>query len=184
MNSPTLAPFHHHLDRTSTLLWRGRVLQVIGNLIESEGPFCSVGECCEIRSVHGDLYTGEIVGFRGSTMLSMVVGDPQGIRFGDTVTAIGTRPSVRVGPELLGRVIEKTIHEHRPLGRGRHGKTHVVPQLVVAINNLHRAPTEHEARTHEHGITDFRRGRDRLRLGRIERAALGPGPRPGALDER
>ncbi len=108
MNSPTLAPFHDHLDQSPTLLWRGRVLQVIGNLIESEGPFCSVGECCQIRSVDGKLYTGEIVGFRGSTMLSMVVGDPQGIRFGDTVTAIGTRPSVRVGPELLGRVIDAT----------------------------------------------------------------------------
>jgi flagellum-specific ATP synthase len=84
------------------------VLQVVGNLIESAGPFCSVGESCEITNASGKKCSGEVVGFRGSTMLSMVVGDPQGIRFGDPIVAWGTRPSVRVGNDLLGRVIDAT----------------------------------------------------------------------------
>lgn len=103
-----LAPYLDRLERGSTLRWRGRVLQVVGNLIESAGPFCSVGESCEITNANGKKCSGEVVGFRGSTMLSMVVGDPQGIRFGDPIVAWGTRPSVRVGIDLLGRVIDAT----------------------------------------------------------------------------
>ena len=103
-----LAPYFDRLDRGSTLRWRGRVLQVVGNLIESEGPFCSIGESCEITSAGGKKYSGEVIGFRGSTMLSMAVEPPQGIRFGDRIVAWGTRPSIRVGNDLLGRVIDAT----------------------------------------------------------------------------
>jgi len=107
-NLRPLAPYFDRLDRGSTLRWRGRVLQVVGNLIESEGPFCSIGEQCEITSAGGKKYTGEVIGFRGSTMLSMAVEPPQGIRFGDRIVAWGTRPSIRVGNDLLGRVIDAT----------------------------------------------------------------------------
>ena len=106
--SGVLAPYFHRLERGSTLRWQGRVLQVVGNLIESEGPFCSVGEACEIATAEGRRYPGEIVGFRGSTMLSMTLEPPQGIRFGDRIAACGTRPSIRVGAELLGRVVDAT----------------------------------------------------------------------------
>lgn len=106
--SRVLAPFFDRLGRGSTLQWRGRVLQVVGNLIESEGPFASIGEQCEVTSAIGRKYTGEVIGFRGSTMLSMAVEPPQGIRFGDRIVAWGTRPSIRVGNGLLGRVIDAT----------------------------------------------------------------------------
>jgi flagellum-specific ATP synthase len=105
---PLLRPFFDRLDRSSTLRWRGRVLQVVGNLIESEGPFCSIGESCEITNARGQHYSGQVIGFRGSTMLSMAVENPQGIGFGDRIVAWGTRPSIRVGAGLLGRVIDAT----------------------------------------------------------------------------
>jgi flagellum-specific ATP synthase len=38
----------------------------------------------------------------------MAVENPQGIRFGDRIVAWGTRPSIRVGSDLLGRVIDAT----------------------------------------------------------------------------
>src|ERR1700749_1811909 len=107
MTSPRpLAPYFDRLERGSTLCWRGRVLQVVGNLIESEGPFCSIGEWCEITSTKGQKYSGEVIGFRGATLLSMAVENPQGIRYGDRIVAWGTRASVRVGNDLLGRVID------------------------------------------------------------------------------
>jgi len=101
-----LDPYFERLGRGSTLVWKGRVLQVLGNLIESEGPFCSIGESIEIAGKDGRRYRGEVIGFRGSTVLSMVLGDPQGIRFGDSISAFGIHPSIRVGPELLGRVVD------------------------------------------------------------------------------
>lgn len=109
MHSTTpLAPYKNWLRSCATLRWQGRVMQVLGNLVESAGPFCSIGESCEIVSANGRRYAAEIVGFRGSTILSMPVENPQGIRFGDRIVSWGTRPSLRVGPELLGRVIDAT----------------------------------------------------------------------------
>jgi flagellum-specific ATP synthase len=112
-----LAAYFQRLERSSTLRWKGRVLQVNGSLIESEGPYCSVGELCEITNSAGRTFQGEVIGFRGSTMLTMAVDYPQGIRFGDKIVAWGSRPSVRVGPEMLGRVVDAT-------GRPIDGKGH------------------------------------------------------------
>jgi len=106
MNRTALSPYTHYLSVGSTLRWRGRVNQVVGNLIESDGPYCSVGESCEIVGHGGKSFSGEIIGFRGSTMLSMTADQPQGIRFGDQIVTWGARPSIRVGPEMLGRVID------------------------------------------------------------------------------
>ena len=78
--------------------------------MESAGPPCSLGECCELQDAAGNLYAGEVVGFRGTTLLSMPLGKPSGIRFGDSIVGLGVRPSLFVGKELLGRVVD---------GRGR-----------------------------------------------------------------
>jgi flagellum-specific ATP synthase len=106
MNQPLLAPYTHYLQVGSTVRWSGRVTQVVGNLIESDGPFCSVGESCLFTGEGGRSYFGEIIGFRGSTMLSMAADQPQGLRFGDKLVTWGARPSIRVGPGMLGRVID------------------------------------------------------------------------------
>ena len=90
MNRPLLAPYTHYLRRPARRCagWAA-INQVVGNLIESEGPFCSVGESCEIIGAGGRSYAGEIIGFRGSTMLSMAADHPQGIRFGDQIDDLG-----------------------------------------------------------------------------------------------
>jgi flagellum-specific ATP synthase len=104
--SALLAPYFARLEAAAAPRWQGRVTQVVGQLIESEGPFCSIGECCEIKSASGRIFPGEIVGFRGTTVLSMPLERPRGIRFGDHVTTWGARPRLGVSPDLLGRVID------------------------------------------------------------------------------
>ena len=108
MKQPSFATYRNWLENCSTLRWRGRITQVIGNLVESAGPFCSVGECCEISNSNGERLQGEIVGFRDSTVLAMPLERPQGVRLGDEIVTWGAAPSLRVGPELLGRVIDAT----------------------------------------------------------------------------
>jgi flagellum-specific ATP synthase len=108
MNTGALASCSDWLRSCSTIRWTGRVTQVVGNLVESSGPFCSVGESCELLDSNGGRSPGEIVGFRGPNVLSMSLEKPQGIRFGDRIVTWGARPSLRVGPELLGRVIDAT----------------------------------------------------------------------------
>jgi flagellum-specific ATP synthase len=91
----------------------------VGNLVESAGPFCSVGESCEIVDSSGIRFPGEIVGFRGSNVLSMTLEEPQGIRFGDQIVTWGARPCLRVGPEMLGRVIDATGQPMDSMGEYR-----------------------------------------------------------------
>src|SRR5262249_18693562 len=107
MNSATqLSAYFRLLEQCSTLRWQGRVTEAVGQLVESNGPVCCVGECCDIVDADGRVYSGEIVGFRGQTVLSMPLEKPQGIRFGDRIIARGVRPALRVGKSLLGRVID------------------------------------------------------------------------------
>jgi flagellum-specific ATP synthase len=138
MNRPLLAPYVQYLETGSTLRWRGGISQVVGNLMESDGPFGFVGESCEITSTGGRSYAGEIIGFRGSTVLSMAADHPQGIRLGDEIVTWGARPSVRVGPELLGRVIDPAGN---PLdGKGDYRATKSVTIDGSAPLPLDRAP--------------------------------------------
>ncbi len=105
MTPPLLQAYVDLVERTLPWRWQGRVVQVVGSLVESEGPFCSVGESCEIAGSNG-IFPGEVVGFRGPRVLSMPLDTPRGVRFGDTVRTWGAFPSLPVGPHLLGRVID------------------------------------------------------------------------------
>ncbi|MDX6733165.1 MAG: flagellum-specific synthase, partial [Baekduia sp.] len=93
----------------------GRVMDLIGLIVEATGLEAEVGEVCRIRSQRSgrDAATGgwttipaEVVGFRSGRTLLMPLGDMQGIGPGDVVTATGKRVSVAIGPELLGRVLD------------------------------------------------------------------------------
>lgn len=101
-----LEPYFARVESSAELRWQGRVTQVVGPLVESTGPFCSVGETCQIVDSSGRVLPGEIVGFRGTTVLSMPLERPRGIRYGDRVSSWGERPTIRVGDGLLGRVID------------------------------------------------------------------------------
>ena len=126
MNSSPLDPYVNWLRSSSTVRWTGRVTQVVGNLVESAGPFCSVGESCEIIDSGGSHFPGEIVGFRGSSVLSMTLQAPEGIRFGDQIVSWGARPALRVGPEMLGRVIDATGKPLDSLGEYRATKSRLI----------------------------------------------------------
>jgi flagellum-specific ATP synthase len=94
------------LHRVHPWRWRGEVVESVGQTIESVGPLASVGECCEIVDRNGSVHRAEVIGFRGSNVLTMPVESTEGIRYGDTVTATGTHPAIEAGPALLGRVLD------------------------------------------------------------------------------
>jgi flagellum-specific ATP synthase len=103
---PQLAPYLAHLETCAGLRWQGRVTQVVGPLVESVGPFCSVGEICQIVDSRKRILPGEIVGFRGETVLSMPLESPRGVRYGDQVISWGERATLRVSDQMLGRIID------------------------------------------------------------------------------
>jgi flagellum-specific ATP synthase len=100
-----LVRYFARLERGQPWRWQGKVLESVGQTIESAGPLASVGECCEIRDREGHLHLAEVIGFRGANVLTMPVENTEGVRFGDTVSALGVRAEIDAGPALLGRVL-------------------------------------------------------------------------------
>ncbi len=133
-----LGHYFSRLDRLQPWRWRGHVLEVVGQTIESAGPLASVGECCEIAGRDGRLHLAEVIGFRGSNLLSMPVASAEGICFGDTVTALGVRPQIGVGPGLMGRVLDAL---GRPIdGDPAPQAMHMLPVEGAVRPPLDRAP--------------------------------------------
>ena len=97
----------------------GRVVQLIGLVVESEGPAAAVGEVCRIKSMHNDGDTlAEVVGFRNHHLLLMPLGEIRGIHPGSEVIATGAPLRVGVGASLKGRVIDglgKPLDELGPI---------------------------------------------------------------------
>jgi flagellum-specific ATP synthase len=111
-----LRSYFDALGGTPPYRWAGSVRQAVGQLVESEGPCCSVGECCSIYDSSGVAHPGEIVGFRGSVVLSMLLASTAGVRYGDRIESDGQRPSIGVSPTMLGCVIDGG---GRPLEAGK-----------------------------------------------------------------
>ncbi|HWZ12185.1 MAG TPA: FliI/YscN family ATPase [Acidobacteriaceae bacterium] len=85
--------------------WHGRVVEAVGQVVKSEGPFCTLGECCEILDDSGQRHAGEVIGFRGNQVLTMPIDRIGAIHYGNAVAALGTRPQIGVGQALRGRVL-------------------------------------------------------------------------------
>src|SRR5882762_6485918 len=95
------------IRETQVIRNHGRVVQLIGLVIESEGPLTAVGEICRIESARHDGSTlAEVVGFRNHHVLLMPLGEIHGIHPGSEVIALGTSLRVPVGESLKGRVID------------------------------------------------------------------------------
>ncbi len=111
MSGPTsdpgsMGPYQGLLERLPSWRWSGRVIKSVGQIVESNGPPCSVGEVCQILSSGEEPAEGEVIGFRNSTVLSMPLRAARGLRFGDRIVTWGRKPALPVGDALLGRVVD------------------------------------------------------------------------------
>ncbi len=126
-----LAQWLHRARTARVVESRGRVVQLIGLVIESEGPLAAVGEVCRIESARHDGTTlAEVVGFRNHHVLLMPLGEIQGIHPGSEVVALGRPLQAPVGESLKGRVIDG-------LGNPLDGRGAIRPEQEVST---HLAP--------------------------------------------
>lgn len=103
----SLAEHTEALDWLTSVEVRGRVIELVGLLIRAAVPGARVGEVCLIRSPHrARELRAEVVGFRGSEVILMPLGDIHDVAMGAEVVSTGTALTVRVGDELLGRVLD------------------------------------------------------------------------------
>ncbi|MCS7243513.1 MAG: flagellar protein export ATPase FliI [Candidatus Calescibacterium sp.] len=85
----------------------GKVKQVIGLVIESDGPPCQIGEICHIYpNEYSEPIVAEVVGFKEDRVLLMPIGSTIGVSPGNEVRATGKQLMVKVGPKILGRILD------------------------------------------------------------------------------
>ncbi len=143
------------LEKVNPLVYKGRISQVIGLAIESDGPKAMMGELCLVKSpIAGDRSLKcEVVGFKGNKTLLMPLGELEGIEPGSEIIATGETFKVKVGRALVGRVLnglgdpidglgpvdtEATypVMNHPPDPLKRRRITEVLPVGVRAIDGL------------------------------------------------
>jgi flagellum-specific ATP synthase len=100
-----LVPYLEQLRGRTARPLRGRVVEANGQTIESEGPRCFVGESCEIVDQSGGRHLAEVIGFHGRHVVTMPLAATQGIRYGDSVVALGVSATVSVSDTLQGRIL-------------------------------------------------------------------------------
>jgi flagellum-specific ATP synthase len=85
----------------------GKVTQIIGLTIESQGPDVRIGDICAIYPSRSQTpIQAEVVGFRENKVLLMPLGEVGSIGPGCDVVASGKPLMARAGRELLGRIID------------------------------------------------------------------------------
>ena len=83
----------------------GRLVQTVGTTAAVAGCRVPVGATVEIQRPNGTSVAAEVIGFREELTLIAPLGDMQGVRHGSPVRLCRTRNWLRVGPTLLGRII-------------------------------------------------------------------------------
>ena len=103
-----LEKFNTAIDHCKSMNMIGKVVQIVGLVIECNGPNVSMGELCYVHSHFEDVepLPAEVVGFREGYVLLMPLGETKGIGPGCQVVSAQKVLQVKVGPELLGRVID------------------------------------------------------------------------------
>jgi len=93
--------------RAPTVNVRGQVSQVIGMVIEGEGPAIPVGSLCEVfGKAAREPVPAEVVGFRNDRILLMPLGEMRGVEPGAMIRMRQDETRVPVGEGLLGRVLD------------------------------------------------------------------------------
>ncbi len=120
-----------------TLKEIGKVTHIIGLVIEADGPASSIGDLCYIYPrMDSEPVWAEVVGFRENKILLMPLGEMEGLQPGAIVVNSGGTLEVKIGPELLGRVIDGLGQPMDEYGAIRTNKTSSVK--INKINPLTR----------------------------------------------
>ncbi len=83
----------------------GRLTRSVGLTLEAVGLNVSVGHQCEVITDEGRRVEAEVVGFAEDKVFLMPIRRIEGLKPGARVVPVGAQKGIRIGPGLLGRVI-------------------------------------------------------------------------------
>lgn len=93
-------------DSKASLTVEGVLRRTVGLAMEAEGCHSELGGRCDVVAADGRKIETEVVGFSGERLFLMPVGDMRGVGPNARVVPVSGTPEVRVGDELLGRVLD------------------------------------------------------------------------------
>jgi flagellum-specific ATP synthase len=102
----SLEAYFRALERIEPMVLSGYVTEMVGLLIESDGPPSAIGDFCEIAASNGRRVGVQVIGFRNGRVLSMPLEETDGVQLGDRMIARSEEARIHVGPAFLGRVID------------------------------------------------------------------------------
>ena len=138
------------LTRIETLQWAGRVRELVGLLVSSDGPAAAMGDFCEIRPAGGRPVRAQVVGFRDGRVLLMPLEETGGLQPGDKVVTRAEASRVGVGMQLLGRVLDgfgqpmdggipieaEALYDLYATPPGPLEREHIVEPLVTGVRSI------------------------------------------------
>lgn len=101
---PSFDKLISHLEEVELTTVHGRITEVIGMLIRAIIPQVKMGELCLIKRA-GEPLAAEVVGFTRDEVILSPLGDMKGIGPSSEVIPMRMPMHIKVGPELLGRVL-------------------------------------------------------------------------------
>lgn len=98
------------IPKLNTFKKFGRVVRVVGLMIESQGPESSIGDVCHIHlnnsTKENSIMKAEVVGFREEIVILMPFMNIRDISSGCLVEGLGKPLEIKVGMNLIGKVLD------------------------------------------------------------------------------
>ncbi len=137
MNPAAIRPLRgasHRIAGLPRFRRRGSVSDVVGTIIEGNAPGAVLGSLCAVGADGGrESLLGEVVGFRGRSVLVMPYSELSGVYHGSSLEVLGTAFRIPVGGELLGRVVDG-------LGRPIDDGNPVEPEASISVYTENVSP--------------------------------------------
>ncbi len=120
------------LNEIEPIKKHGKVVQVIGLTIEAQGPNAKLGELCLLYPSRFDPpIEAEVVGFRENKIMLMPLHDLAQVGPGCLVVATGVPLQIKVGPAILGKILDgtgKPLDDNKlPKGLKKYSTTNIPP---------------------------------------------------------
>lgn len=104
------------VEQTPPPAVEGSLTRMVGLTLEATGCQASIGDYCDVITGGGHRVESEVVGFAGDRLYLMPTGDAQGLGPSARVIPRQGAGTVRVGPGMLGRIVDGAAHPLDSLG--------------------------------------------------------------------
>ena len=145
---PSLAKYAMLTEELGLTRVSGRLVGVAGQVLEADMPRAVVGSLVSIETKSGKKLQAEVVGFRENKAILAPLGDIQTVPQRAMVVSEPTPLSVKVGPKILGRVLNG-------LGEPIDGLGPLEAEQLYPVNNVPADPL-HRQGIHEPFFTGVR----------------------------